>query len=155
MSGTSAFWTHLQSKPRYHALHPQKFSYTELIKLLAFQPGCALRDCLNHVEPWTSKGLTLRPRPPPLGSNPLDTALVDLRQRFRTVCAFNHSLQYNEIGICVTYHFIHWCRVHLAYQQELCQMSRWTKFKETLILFFLLFFFFIFFVCVNWEWLFS
>lgn len=77
-----------------------------------------------------------------------DTALVDLRQRFRTVCAFNHSLQYNEIGVCVTYHFIHWCSVHLAYQQELCQMSRWTKFKGT--------FFFIFrFLCVNWEWLFS
>jgi hypothetical protein len=37
--GTSAFWTHLQSKPRYHTLHPQKFSYTELVKLLAFQPG--------------------------------------------------------------------------------------------------------------------
>lgn len=73
-----------------------------------------------------------------------DTALVDPRQRFRTVCAFNYSLLYNEIGICVTYHFIHWCRVHLAHQQELCQMCRWTKFKETLILFFL-------FLCVNWN----
>jgi hypothetical protein len=51
MSGTSAFWTHLQSKPRYRVLYPQKFSYTELVKLLAFHPGCALRDCLNLGPP--------------------------------------------------------------------------------------------------------
>jgi hypothetical protein len=77
-----------------------------------------------------------------------DTALVDLRQIFLTVCAFNYclqynrSLQYNDIGVCVTYHFIHWYHVHLTYQQELCQMGRWRKFKGTFILF-------LFLLCVN------